>query len=221
MELMKKTDDDIEVIHYVMPNRVCIARLALSAGGQHYKDTEIGKPTGGQLKAARQELNGSLPLLVYRGITMSQSQNIALFAAHLACVQAENPLERVLDQQYLCQYEEITSLTIKLSQEKGMPFQQRNENVTEMMIEYFKPIEDSLPEDGWIHGGRTPTLADLSVFAVASYAHPKNGPVLGWTEYCPRWSEKYPKICAMRDRVRALPTMLDYLKKWNAFHAVK
>ena len=65
----------------------------------------------------------------------------------------------------------------------------------------------------------SPTLGDLAIFAMTSYTHPKYGPTEGWSQIVPGWAERFPKMCAIRDKFRALPQVESYFERWGRFHA--
>ena len=97
--------------------------------------------------------------------------------------------------------------------------QEKDIKIRTLLDKFLPPIEALLPELGsFIHGGDKPTLGDLAIFAITSYSHPKYGPAQGWSQHYPDWAGTFPKMVAIRDRVRAYPNLAVYIERWGRFH---
>lgn len=209
-------EGELELFYFGAPNRAVLARLSLHAGGIPFKDTVLSPQTLTEFIAQGKSVFGSLPVLQHGNERLAQSQAIAVYAAELGGVLASTPLARAKDAMITNTLEDISSANIRI---QGGDEAGKSENLRAVILKYFTPIEALIPEVGsFVHGGENLTLGDLAVFAMASYSHPKYGPSAGWSQYVPNWSESFPKICAIRDRVRSLPQLSDYLEKWGRFH---
>lgn len=135
---------------------------------------------------------------------------IALGSSKLSSIQ------RAKDQMLVGVYEDILSTNINAS---NCTPEERNDKTITMITKFFDPIESMLPASGWLHGGTSPSLGDIAIFAMSSVIHPKYGPREGWSQYYPDWADKYPKICAIRNRIRTYPESAKYFEKWGTLHA--
>lgn len=209
-------DNGIELFYFGAPNRAVLARLALYAGGVSFKDTVLNPQSHAEFVAQGKSVFGSLPILQHGNERLAQSQAVATYAAEISGLAALTPLARAKDSMISNTLEDISVGNIRI---QGGDEAGKNENLRELINKYFTPIEALLPELGsYVHGGERPTLGDLAIYAIASYSHPKYGPTTGWSQHVPEWSASFPKICAIRDRVRALPQLSAYFEKWGRFH---
>ena len=211
-------DSDIEVMYFGAPNRGCLPRLALYAGDVSFKDTVVSPQLLEELKAQGKAVFGSLPLMIHGGTTLAQSQAIAVYCAEIAGVIAPTPLTRAKDSMITNTLEDVSAGNIKI---QGGPEEEKDTKIRALLDKFLPPIEAMLPEIGsFFHGGDRPTLGDLAIFAITSYSHPKFGPTRGWVQHYPDWGDRFPKMIAIRDRVRTYPTLTPYFEKWGQFHII-
>lgn len=213
---MSALEDGIELFYFGAPNRAVLARLSLYAGGIPFKDTVLDPQSHAEFIAQGKSIFGSLPVLQHGNERLAQSQAVAAYAAEISGLIALTPLARAKDAMLTNTLEDVSSGNIRI---QGGDGEGKSEKIRELIDKYFKAVEAILPESGsFVHGGEHPTLGDLAIFAMASYSHPKYGPQTGWSQYVPDWSTHYPKICAIRDRVRGLPQLSAYFDRWGRFH---
>ena len=212
-----------ELFYFPAPSRGCLPRLCFAAGGVEFTNTEVFPPQLPALKESGVSAFGSVPCLRHRGVSIVQWQAIASYAAEIALNSGElTAMQRAQDLMLCGTYEDVLSANMK-----GAPVNSGRDEayhaaaVTTLIAKFFPPLEAMLPADGWLHGREKPSLGDLAIFAIMSYCHPKYGPAGGWQELAgPGWQAPFPKMCACRDRVRALPQLKAYFEKYGKMHAI-
>ena len=139
-------------------------------GGVAFKDTVVTPPKLPALKESGISAFGSVPCLSHGGVNLVQWQAVAMYAADVALnAGALTPIQRAQDLMLCGTYEDVLSANIRASPGGGGDPAQRGAAVAALVSKFFPPLEAMLPAEGWLHGGPTPSLGDLAIFAIMSY----------------------------------------------------
>eukprot|EP00038_Savillea_parva_P014111 m.214277 g.214277 ORF g.214277 m.214277 type:complete len:767 (+) comp27087_c0_seq1:91-2391(+) len=217
---------DPELVTFAVSNFATLPRLCFHLGGCRFKDTAIPRDEWEGIRTNESAFPfGRLPVLRHEGWTISDPAVIAEYAATYALTAHHAHLvsmEHAINAMLVGVYNDMTVANARASPTHGGDASQRGSVTTQLLRQHFSPIERMLRDgDGdevWLHGGSTPTLGDLAVFAMATYCHAEDGPRTGWSELVPGWESAYPKIAACRDRVRGLDGLSSYFDHYGVLH---
>merc|ERR1712039_827109 len=90
------------------------------------------------------------------------------------------------------------------------------EEVPKLCEKFFPPIEQMLPEEGFFHGLKFPTMADLALLNITRAKTPFS--IIEMSGY--DWETKFPRMKALVGRASEAPGIKNYLARSNTFNAL-
>merc|ERR1712086_118605 len=195
--------------YFPASGRAELSRLIAAAGGIELKDcyekpedtTAFGSP-------------GSMPLLEHGELKMAQSGAIENYLSLVAFPKL-TPQQHGIDSQFCCIKEDFVQGTAPcfFAEDKSkIP-----EVCTGVIVKWFSVIEGALPAEGFMHGGETPTAADLVVLNLAKASHIYAAAIKhAGVDMC----VTYPKMVRIAEAATQSPGVKEYLEKDGCtFHA--
>uniref|UniRef100_A0A7S2J534 Glutathione S-transferase n=1 Tax=Zooxanthella nutricula TaxID=1333877 RepID=A0A7S2J534_9DINO len=207
----KKTEDRPareapHLIYFPLAGRGEVIRLIAAVGG--VKITESSELPEGCTKDMYLS-PGSIPLLKHGDLRMSQSTAIENYVATLAPkFRRLSPKQRAVDQQFACIKEEILgncakTIFVTMKADKG----QAKKEFTELFDKWLPLLETRVPAEGFVHGGKLPTVADLCVLNITTGYMPFGAAV----KHAGYDFGKYPKVMALSERTAKAESVAAFL----------
>lgn len=196
------------LIYFDAPGRAELTRLCFHAGGIEFKDERLSNE---QFQAAKKDLShpvaqrfGSVPILVHDSLHIAQSMACCQYAADLGINAHLTPLQRAIDVQILGAHAEVQSAMLKCLFGTDSEKAKGKNDLPAAFDKFFSAFERIYPDDGFLHGGSSPTLGDLAIYDLVSSQFPgliKLGQSI----------DKFPKIQALVKAVQNYKPLGDYL----------
>jgi len=201
----------MQFIYFPIGGRGELTRLIAAVGGVEDFNESTEMPEG--VTKAQCGSAGSLPILVDGALKMNESTAMEHYVASVAPKFADlTPQQRGKDAQF-CSLKEtcISAIATPLFSGKD------KEAIVAAMDKFFPIVEGILPDDGFINGLDSPTVADLAVLNIAGATYMPFGAAYKVAEV--DLEAKYPKLVAHAKRVKEVDAVAKYLEGSVSFGA--
>jgi len=204
---MASKPSPLKVTYFDGRGRGEILRLILAKGGKQFEDERIGFE-GWPAHKPKTPL-GFMPVLNVNGKEFSQGLAIAIYLARECNLYTSSNLDNLMIDQILMSREDIVVPESKIKFEKDAS---KHEGMIKDLFDgaypkifglFEKAITDNPTKSGFAVG-KGMTLADLVIFDVTYWIMELKADLM---------KEKFPKICALVDKVKSDKNIKAYLEK--------
>lgn len=194
----------LKLTYFNATGRAELPRLIFNYASIPFEDVRIDGPQFGALKPTLPL--GQVPTLEVDGVVYSQSMAISRYAAKLAGLYPQSPVDALRADMISDTFDELGGPLVDIcfhEKDEAVKAEKTKVYVEETLPKAFKALETMV--QGKFFLGELPTFADLQLFDVVINKLKVLFPTFN--------ADAYPKLSAVVANVQALPSIAAYLSK--------